>query len=315
MKLGVLISEILTNDLERFREPLKMYVKRQFYKEYNDQQMLLFGLTMDELIDSFLDKILSLKVNYSYSTSELPRGHYDANADEIDVEGIDQKKYWTQSNYSSYMDSVIYHELVHAVDYHKKMWNKVAYDILELGDKYYGDPEEIRAYSAQMRIFLIDFIGLKPDQAERMMNKYSTDQSDTRKKWMRTYKTMTEALDHELPPYLYHGTFNMLVPEIQQKGLIPRGTAFRNYEDIEWGVYLTDNWNLAGSMVETSANMNIPDQWFQNIVILVVSTKRLDINKFDLDPQLVKWKTDVLSSYVYKGNISPDEIISIVDYV
>jgi len=127
-------------------------------------------------------------------------------------------------------------------------------------------------------------------------------------------KELLEKIDEEIPIILYHGTFNALVPEIELKGLIPFGTQYRNYEDIDEGVYLTNDWNFAGSMVESTENTNIPDGWIEEVVILAIDTRKLDKSKFDKDPNVNMPEDDEFRSYIYRGNIPPDAIMEINDY-
>ena len=190
IRLKSLLLENLSNDLERFREPLQKYMQKTFPREYDSQQLLMFGLSMSNLIDVFLNKILSIKINYEYTNefNSMPHGSYNED-DTITIGQIDYHRYNAVNGqkYAAYVDSVIYHELVHAINYHKKLFNKVTYDALMLGDKYYGDPEEIRAYTSELKDFLIGHLGFSRKQAEDMMNRYSTDRSETKKKWIAKY--------------------------------------------------------------------------------------------------------------------------------
>lgn len=192
-----LINEYFSEeDIERFREPLLHYIKKSFPKEYNPQQLLMFDLSVDELINVFLNKILSINIEYSflypYNIDSMPSGVFDGEKNEIRIDNINKKKYEKSIQYASYVDSVIFHELIHAVNFYKKLWDKVGYDALMMKDDYYGHPEEIRAYSAQLKDFLISHLGFSRKQAENMMNRYSSDKSDTRKKWISKYHDLKE---------------------------------------------------------------------------------------------------------------------------
>jgi hypothetical protein len=112
---------------------------------------------------------------------------------------------------------------------------------------------------------------------------------------------------------LYHATFNDLVPYIQRDGLVPNGKLFKNFEDIEWGVYLSNDWLFAGSMAQATENKNIPDRWLDEIVILAIDPKKLDLSKLEKDPQ-VNISSGDTKSYIYKGIIPPIAIIEIFDY-
>ena len=126
---------------------------------------------------------------------------------------------------------------------------------------------------------------------------------------------LKELLTGVVPKLLFHATFNDLVPFIQSGGLIPNGKLFKNFEDIEWGVYLSSDDNFAGNMVQASENPKLPEKWFDEIVILVIDTSGLDPKKFDVDPN-VNFSDENVSpkSYIYKGIIPPSAIREIYDY-
>jgi len=175
-------------DLEYFRQPLYQYVQRNFL-EYNKDQSLLFGLSQEDLMKSLVDMVLHIPfyIDYTDDPREQPSGVFTPSSWSIQINGINKKKYLSdryRAGYSSYVDSVVYHELVHALNFVKKLWDKVSYDHFSLGKDYYGDPEEIRAYNAQMRDFLSDFIQIKPHQVRRLMNTYTNDRDPDRKNWI-----------------------------------------------------------------------------------------------------------------------------------
>lgn len=191
--ISLLFEGMIPSDLERFREPLRTYMLRMFPKEYDPKQLLMFGLSLNDLIDIFLNKILSIKIKYEYGREggELPSGNYNNEKDEIEISGINFYSH-TSYKYIQYVDSVIYHELIHAVNFHKKLFDKVTYDILMLGDTYYSDPEEVRAYTSQIKDFLIGHLGFTRKQAEDVMNRFSSDRSSTREKWIAKYYDLQE---------------------------------------------------------------------------------------------------------------------------
>lgn len=135
-------------------------------------------------------------------------------------------------------------------------------------------------------------------------------------------REIMEALSEPIPKFIFHATFNALIPEIKREGLIPHGRIFRNFEDIEWGVYLSNDKEFAGSMIEASENENIPEEWLDEIVICVIDTSLLDHNKFDKDPNINLTSDDqsaiphdpAVRSYIYKANIPPQAIKEIVDF-
>lgn len=164
------------------------------------------------------------------------------------------------------------------------------------------------------------------DFIEEVTQDYNNVKDEKRLKekldWLvnNTSETITEALDKPIPRILYHATFNALVPNISNEGLIPLGKNFRNYEEIEWGVYLSDDKDFAGSMAVSTENENIPEEWREQIVILVIDTSMLDKSKFDQDPHVQiahapsEHPSQVPRSYIYKGNIPYSAIKDIVDY-
>lgn len=127
----------------------------------------------------------------------------------------------------------------------------------------------------------------------------------------------------DIPPILYHGTFKALVKKIKKIGLIPGGGRIKNFTGIERGVYLGLDPEYAGSMVEASENEDIPEDWFDEIVILGINTSKLDLSKLDRDPNVApqedEYNDDIppdptVYSFIYRGSILPDAIVSIVDH-
>jgi hypothetical protein len=163
-----------------FIEPLKKYIKKAFPSEYNDQQMLLFGFTMEDFINPLVDRVLSIpiKIEYTNEPKVNPSGVFNSEKFEILIENINKSKYFKDkynAGYSNYVNAVIFHEMVHAINYIKKLYTKVSYDALAMGKEYYHDPEEIRAYRAMMKDFLEEKLGIPKWQIKRMMSKYTTD--------------------------------------------------------------------------------------------------------------------------------------------
>jgi len=173
------------------REPLRRYIARQF-PEYNPQQLLLFGLSMEGLQDRLLDQVMEIPVDVEW-TSEwpaAPNGHfYDQGLmgkPAIFIQGIHRQRYENDraaGGYAAYTDGCIFHEMVHAVDWLKGLFTEVAYNPMEMGVRYYSDPEEVRAYGAQMR-YLCDFLGIPKGRVLQLMERYTTDPSDARREWM-----------------------------------------------------------------------------------------------------------------------------------
>lgn len=117
--------------------------------------------------------------------------------------------------------------------------------------------------------------------------------------------------DDLIPEFLYHATFDALAKEIESVGLIPNGNLFKNFEDIETGVYLANSPGIAESMVESSENENIPEEWFGEIVVLKIKTGGLDMQKFGEDPNVTFDEYSDAQSFIYRGNIPPENIVEI----
>jgi hypothetical protein len=134
---------------------------------------------------------------------------------------------------------------------------------------------------------------------------------------------LKELLEEPIPKYLFHATFNALIPNISSKGIVPGGEDYVNFEGIEKGVYLSNKADFAGSMVQNTENKNIPEEWFDEIVICVIDTTKLDPRKFDIDPNIAPQEDEyddtipadtTVYSYIYKGIIPFSAITEIVDY-
>jgi hypothetical protein len=173
---------------EIFHEPLKNYIYKTFPKEYNQQQLLMWDLTMDDFVNSIVNKIMEIPINvYPQENDEKPHGHYNAEENIIEIFGVDPNKYTkdiSKAGYSTYVNAVIFHELVHAVNYFKKLYSEVTYDPIMMGKSYYYNPEEIRAYKAMMKNFLEEYLNLSPHHIQRIMNKYTTDLDSKRKEYL-----------------------------------------------------------------------------------------------------------------------------------
>lgn len=126
---------------------------------------------------------------------------------------------------------------------------------------------------------------------------------------------LTEALHKSIPPVLYHATFNALIPRIQKLGLLPKDDEIlHNFEGIESGVYLAETDNEAGSFVEASENEKIPGYWFDEIVIISIDTSKLDISRFDVDPNVIGHEGEDFRPFIYRGTIPSSAFIDIKDY-
>ena len=175
-------------DMSIFEEPLMRYMQRMF-SEYDPKQLLMFGLKTEDLIKPMVEKVLSLPIDVEYTTNtdQNPYAHFTfENELKIEVFGVNYKKYKNdiaKAGYGRYVDAVVYHELVHAVNYFKKLYDRINYSFAD-DIKYYKDPEEVRAYFSMMKDFLIGVLGISESQVLRMMNKYTTDIGPKRKEYM-----------------------------------------------------------------------------------------------------------------------------------
>lgn len=124
-----------------------------------------------------------------------------------------------------------------------------------------------------------------------------------------------EDLHRPVPPILYHATFNALIPRIYKIGLIPHDDeVLHNFAKIEPGVYLADDPEAAGSFVEASENEHIPAEWFNEIVVISIDTSKLDISKFDIDPNIIPGEGNPEIPFLYRDIIPPIAFRDITDY-
>jgi hypothetical protein len=127
---------------------------------------------------------------------------------------------------------------------------------------------------------------------------------------------LKELLHKPVPPVLYHATFNALIPSIQKHGLLPNGgeNSYINFENIESGVYMAIDPNEAGSFVEVSENPDIPEEWFNEIVVISIDTSKLNPNDFDVDTNVISSDHEDNRPFIYKGIVPPSAFIDIKDY-
>ena len=68
-------------------------------------------------------------------------------------------------------------------------------------------------------------------------------------------------------------------------------------------------------MVECSENKNVPEDWWDEIVVIMIDTSKLDPVKFDRDPNVnISDGDESVRSYIYKGMIPPEAIMEINDF-
>lgn len=125
-----------------------------------------------------------------------------------------------------------------------------------------------------------------------------------------------EVLHKPIPRFLYHATFNALIPRIESLGLLPKDDQIlHNFRGIELGVYMAETPAEAGSFVEVSENGNIPDEWFDEIVVIKIDTSKLDSSKFDVDPNVIPHEGNTNIPFIYKGIVPPFTFVEITDFI
>ena len=114
---------------------------------------------------------------------------------------------------------------------------------------------------------------------------------------------LLEELTQQIPDVLYHATYKALLPMIKKGGLDTRKSALA-WEDSKPGiVYLANDPGVAESYAEIAFDDNeeLPEEWYDEIVILKIPTKGLDINKLHDDRNV---RSDGPSdTYEYHGQI------------
>lgn len=212
IKLKSLLLESIF-DLEDYRTALYKYMDEEFPKEFDPRQQLMFGLTMDDLKKAMVDKVLNTRIIYNPYERDAAHGEYVGAINQIYIDYND-KKYDKNFSYKTYVDSILFHELTHALNFHKKLWDDVTYDALMLGKSYYTDPEETRAYRAEIRNYLVQHLGMSRKKAEALMNRYTSDPSIHRKEWIPKYYSMVKEISGDVPPPIIKHE-----PISQQKGI------------------------------------------------------------------------------------------------
>ena len=128
---------------------------------------------------------------------------------------------------------------------------------------------------------------------------------------------LNEIYEGGIPRFLYHATVRKLTPSIFKKGLLPNGIEYHMYKFSmeEPGVYMSSDKQFAISMVETADedSSNIPEEWFEDIVVLFIDIHKLDNKKlFEKDPRFRGIEKDP-KSFLYRGIIPPSAIMRMED--
>ena len=110
---------------------------------------------------------------------------------------------------------------------------------------------------------------------------------------------------------LYHSTFKSNLENIKQKGLNPYSDGIiKCWTDCKNGIYLHIDPDVAMSYSEVAENPNIPEEWFDNIIVLEINTTSLDKNLFIQDPNLPP--DENVDSFLYEGIIPYSTIVRIL---
>jgi hypothetical protein len=116
-------------------------------------------------------------------------------------------------------------------------------------------------------------------------------------------KLYEEQTSSDIPRFLYHATYRPLIKSIKRHGL-DNTKAKKNWSDSRKGVaYLATDPDIAISFAEESEI--VPDDWLDEIIVLKITTSKLDTSKLSLDTNIIDNQGE---SYQYKGIISPDNI-------
>lgn len=114
--------------------------------------------------------------------------------------------------------------------------------------------------------------------------------------------------ERDIPSKLYHATYRIHLPSIYKKGLLPDGTVCNWGEKCEYGVYLSDDPDVAQSYAEVGDFAEYDDDVYDDIVVIEVDTALLDRSKFSNDPHILENDYASLSSFLYRGTILPSAL-------
>ena len=114
----------------------------------------------------------------------------------------------------------------------------------------------------------------------------------------------TEQLLRYLPTKLYHATYKQKLNNIKRFGLDNTRTKKAWDDSISGTVYMCTDPHVAASYAEASDR--VPDSYLDNIVILHIDTAKLDLDKLNLDENVLDNKGDSLE---YDGVIPYSSIL------
>ncbi len=127
-----------------------------------------------------------------------------------------------------------------------------------------------------------------------------------------TFKEFTKSLlesREPVPPVLYHATFRPLLKKIREFGLdSSRGRPLWD-DSVAGYVYLSDDKDYAASFAE-STEADIPDSWFDKIIVLTIDTDKLDRDLLFIDSNNLAEEP----TYEYRGVIPFSAVTKIENY-
>jgi hypothetical protein len=170
--------------------------------------------------------------------------------------------------------------------------------LIKLGLKYHSNKDKEKVIKAVMSLptnNLIKNIGTYEDLVKKKLN---------------------EIYKGGIPRFLYHATVWELTPSIFKKGLLPKGTKHHMYENNDYGVYMSSDKQFSIEMVESAdeRSSNIPEEWFNDIVVLFIDTHKLSDKKlFRKDPHINRERKKEPQSFLYEGKVPPYAIVRMED--
>ena len=120
----------------------------------------------------------------------------------------------------------------------------------------------------------------------------------------------TEVAYINIPEVLYHATYRHLLDSILTNGLgHPDFKPQKMWCDSDPRmVYLAENVDAALSYAETSEEA--ADDWLDNVIVIAISTARIDAHKLGLDPNI---QNNTGDSFVYSGVIPNHAFIRVMN--
>jgi len=107
---------------------------------------------------------------------------------------------------------------------------------------------------------------------------------------------------------LYHATYSPLLKKIKEHGLDNTKSKRRWEDSVPGVVYLATDPDIAVSYAESSEE--VPEEWLDKIVILVIDRNKLDESKLSIDENVIDNDGTTLQ---YDGPISWSSILKVLD--